>query len=77
MPIAHEDLARAKWVKPLSVRGTFHVKSASDDTDWHCVTFDAKTGITECECTAAFYGRVCWHRKAVHAYLSQLLGREV
>lgn len=78
MPFSHDDKVRAQlYVRPLPERGHFHVKAASDDTDWYQVVFDPKTGTTSCDCAAAMFSRACWHRRCVRAYLSELIGKDL
>lgn len=64
----------ADRVKPLEKYGCFHVESISEPGIFHLVTMNDRNGITQCECHAAFFGRMCWHRVAVHHYLSRLVG---
>lgn len=73
--LSHEQAMLADRVTPLDRLGYFFVSSASRPNLWHTVHMDEHTGVTDCNCEAAEYGRHCHHRRAVHLYLSRLVGK--
>lgn len=46
---------------------TYTVPSATTPGQRYTVTQDPSTGLLECACKGASYGRDCWHKKAVRA----------